>query len=136
MASFQEIAQLLISSWALDQEDLLIPVSDGVFDRALKTIADEGLLPGWASEALHFSNSRVGMRCVETPDILEWAQLALLTSVPNPTYQFTEVQVDARTASRLIQWLDVPEDQARRIGSRMREVVKKELTQSRMQIAV
>jgi hypothetical protein len=69
------------------------------------------------------------MRCIETPDILEWAQLALLTSVPNPTYQFAEIRVDSPTAARLIEWLNVPEDQARRIGRRLREIVKQELTE-------
>jgi hypothetical protein len=134
MANFQEIAQLLISSWALNDNTSRIPVTHGALDRALKAVKDEGLLPDWAAQELHFADTRVGLRCVETPDLLEWAQLGLLTSVPNPTYQFAEVQLDRKTALRLLEWLNVPEDQARRIGTLMGTVVKAELTEEASEV--
>jgi hypothetical protein len=127
MGTFQDIAQLLVSSWALAQPDeSRIPVSHGAFDRVLKKVFDEGLLPSWASDGLHFSDTRVGMRCVELPDILEWAQLGELTSAPNPTYRYAEVQVNENTAAKLVRWLDVPEDQARHLGRRMKELIDTE----------
>ncbi len=130
MATPQDVAQLIVSSLVIaDPNDSRVPVGHGVLDRALKTAADEKLLPEWAIEALHFANTRVGMRCVELTDILGWAQFAELTSTPNPSYQYVVLQVNERTAARLLQWIEVPEEQARSIGQRLRAIVKAELTQ-------
>jgi hypothetical protein len=62
-------------------------------------------------------------------DILEWAQLAELTAAPNPTYRYAEIQVNQTTASRLIRWLNVSEEDARSLGVCVRDIVAREVAQ-------
>jgi hypothetical protein len=129
MATYQQLAQLLISSWKLAEPRCnRVPVSHGLLDKALQSAADDALLPDWASRSLHFANTRVGLRCVELPDILEWAQLAELTSSPNPTYRYAEIQLDEDTARKILSWLNVDEATAESLGRRIQQVIDTEST--------
>jgi hypothetical protein len=129
MGSLHELAQLLVASWRITGEERRIPTSHGVLDQALKAIADQKLLPAWAQEHLHFADSRVGLQCVELPSILDWAQTADLTSAPNPSYRYTEVQVSSRIARKLLRELNVSEEQAQRLGHALRESTQKAMSQ-------
>lgn len=124
MDRLHEIAQLLVSSWVLGSDaesDKAIPTSHGVLDVAIRALTTRTEFPAWAKEELHFADSRIGMQCVELPAILDWAQLADLTSVPNPWYQVTEVQVTKPTARKLLKRLrGVSEEQAAALGKLLR----------------
>src|ERR1035437_6192946 len=81
-------SELLMSAWVLSGEqpdDMSMPSSHGVLDRALQAAFEQGAFPEWAREALHFADSRVGLRCVELPEMLAWAQSAQMTAAPNPS---------------------------------------------------
>lgn len=128
MSTPQEIAQLLICSWTLaDPMQRRIPVNNGVLDKAIKSAVGDKLFPDWAEGSLHFADTRVGLRCIELPDILEWAQLAELTSSPNPSYRYAEVQVDERTARRIISWLGFDETAAQSLGKRIQREIGREM---------
>jgi hypothetical protein len=121
MGNLHELAQLLISAWLITGDERRIPTSHGVLDQALKMATDKGLLPSWAQDQLHFTDSRVGLQCVELPSILDWAQMADLTSAPNPSYRYTEVQVSPRIARKFLKDLNVSQDEAQQLGRLLRE---------------
>lgn len=124
MGSHHELAQLLVASWAISGSERRIPTSHGVLDHALKLVAEQGLLPAWAKEHLHFSDSRVGLQCVELPSILDWAQMADLTSAPNPSYRYTEVRVSPRVARKLLKDLSLTEAEAQQLGQELRKSIE------------
>jgi hypothetical protein len=122
MSELHSLAKLLVCSWTLgetERQDL--PTSHGILDRALQLVRDEGSFPEWVWRELHFADSRVGLQCVELPDILDWAQTAELTEVRNPSYRGTRIKIDQRTARRLLASLRVSEDEASRWGRTLRE---------------
>jgi hypothetical protein len=124
MDRIHDLAQLLVSSWSLaasQDQARLIPTSHGIFDRALKMVADEGLLPSWAMERLHFVDSRIGLQCVELPVILDWAQKSELTAAPNPSYRTTHVQVSPAVARKLLRRISVGEVEAQKLGQGLRD---------------
>lgn len=102
MLTIDRLAQLIVSSWKLGNEDSRIPTSCGILDRALRIAIEQKAFPDWARNELHFVDSRIGLQCVELPSILEWAQRAQLTAAPNPSYQYTDVQVSTKVAKRLL----------------------------------
>jgi len=118
MKKIQNIAQLLVASWSLSGKTR-IPTSHGALDRALKDAYEAGMFPAWATDELHFVDSRVGMQCVELPEILEWAQDAQFTTAPNPSYQYTEIQISNRVAVKLLQRVGVSQEDARKLGSQV-----------------
>ena len=122
MNRFFDIAQFLVSSWALVGQHKL-PTSDGILDNALKTACDRGSLPDWVSNELHFADLRTGLRCIELPAILEWAQNGELTSAPNPSYRSAEIKVSDRVAKVILRRLNVQEEDARKLG----EILKEEI---------
>ena len=80
-----DTTELLIASWILGEGGDRIPASHGILDRALKIAVEREAFPDWFREELHFVDSRVGLQCVELPELLDWAQTALLTTAPNPS---------------------------------------------------
>lgn len=125
MSRLHDIAQLLIACWAVSGEDKNIPTSHGLLDRVLKTAYDEKILPEWARKELHFVDSRIGLQCVELPAILDWAQKAQLTTAPNPSYRFTEVQISSWAARKLLQGLQLSETKAKVLGNLLRNGLEK-----------
>ena len=122
MNGLHRLARLLICSWTLGEtEGQDLPTSHGILDRALQLAREEGIFPEWAWTELHFADSRVGLQCVELPDILDWAQTAELTEVPNPSYRRTRIKIDQVTARRLLANLRVSEEEARRWGKVLHE---------------
>ncbi len=117
------LAQLLVSSWQLGGGDSRIPTSHGLLDRALRIAIARKAFPEWARSELHFVDSRIGLQCIELPSILDWAQRAQLTAAPNPSYQFTDVQVSDRVAKRLLIGLGVSIDDAKSWGKILQEAV-------------
>ena len=79
--------------------------------------------PAWVRGQLHFVDSRIGLRCVELPDLLGWAQRAQLTSAPNPSYQSTQVQVSDKVARQILRDLNVTEEEAIKWGELLRQFV-------------
>jgi hypothetical protein len=116
MDRLHDVARLLISSLALasGKDKSQIPTSHGILDRAIRDALE--LFPEWARKEIHIADSRVGWQCVELPAILGWAQAAELTSAPNPSYRFTQLQVSPRVAQILLKRLDVPEAAAKLLG--------------------
>lgn len=119
------LAQLLVASWRLSEGTSRIPTSHGILDRALKAVVRDGELPQWASEALNFIDSRVGLQCAELPEVLDWAQRSQLTTAPNPSYETTEVQISERVARHLLGGLQVSVEEAERLGKALRSNVLK-----------
>jgi hypothetical protein len=101
-----------------------LPTSHGILDRALELAKAKNALPEWFWSNLHFADSRVGLQCVELPEILDWAQTAELTEVPNPSYRRTRVKVNTATARRLLDDLGVSPDEAVAWGETLRAAAK------------
>ena len=86
---------------------------------------ETGAFPEWARGKLHFVDSRIGLQCVEIPDILEWAQRSQLTSAPNPSYETTEVQISDRVARHLLGQLGIRQEDAKSWGATLRTEMRK-----------
>jgi hypothetical protein len=123
MKKLHEFAQLLVASWRLGANKNKIPTSHGVLDRALKIAYDQNAFPEWARSSLRFTDSRVGIQCVELPEILDWAQSAELTSAPNPSYSVADIKVSDRAARILLRRIGVDETQARSLGAILENAV-------------
>lgn len=120
--------EVLITSWILGGEGGRdrIPTSHGILDRALRTAIERGAFPPWVRDELNFVDSRIGLRCVELSSLLNWAQRALLTTAPNPTCHWTQVQISRGAARRILSEHDVPEEEAIGWGGILREAVDRE----------
>jgi hypothetical protein len=123
MTRIHDVAQLLVSCWVLSGEDRSIPTSNGLLDRALKSVAQDKAFPEWMRHELRFVDSRIGLQCVELPAILDWAQRAELTSAPNPSYETTHIQVSDRVAYQLIRCLGVADEEAASWGRGLRDAI-------------
>ena len=124
MTRMHDVAQLLVSCWVLSGKDRSMPTSHGLLDRALMAVAEEEAFPDWMRGELHFVDSRIGLQCVELPDVLDWAQRSELTSAPNPSYETTQIQVSERVAHYLIRHLGVSEEDAKTWGRGLRDAVE------------
>jgi hypothetical protein len=117
-----QLAKVLVCSWVLGGDDPQeLPTSHGILDRALEIAKIRRALPSWFWEQVHFADSRVGLQCVELPDILDWAQTAELTEVPNPTYRRTRIKVSAEVARRMLEDLGLTPVEAAVWGKALRE---------------
>jgi hypothetical protein len=132
MKRLHEFAQLLVASWKIGTKDNKIPTSHGILDRALKAALDQNALPEWAKDSLRFTDARVGIQCVELPEILDWAQTAELTSAPNPSYSQADIKVSENVALILLRRLGVDEVQARNLGAILRAASKDASEESRL----
>jgi hypothetical protein len=67
-----DVAELVVASWRLANGGERMPTSHGVLDRALKDLVEaEADLPTWVLDSLTFADTRVGLRCLELPEILD-----------------------------------------------------------------
>lgn len=123
MDKLQDLTEVIVASWILSGGESRMPSSHGLMDRALKTATERGAF-GSLAEPLHFADSRVGLQCVELPAILDWAQRSQLTTAPNPSYHFTEVQISSRAAQAILADLGISPEDAIRWGNLLREGVK------------
>jgi len=122
MNRLHELAELLICSWTLGgDEGGELPTSHGILDRTLELAKEKNALPEWFWSAIHFADSRVGLQCVELPDILDRAQTAELTEVPNPTYRRTRVKITQSLARRLLTDLGISHEVAAKWGKELRQ---------------
>jgi hypothetical protein len=125
MDRLHDVARLLVASLVLAKKDAgerqRIPTSHGVLDRAIQNTLPQ--FPDWAREQIHLSDSRVGLRCVELPEILAWAQAAELITAPNPYYREAELNASPHVATVLLRRLGVSADEAIRLGEEiLREI--------------
>lgn len=127
MRELYNIAELVVASWKLANDEERLPTSQGILDRALKKLVESDTLPKWVSENLTFADTRIGLRCLELPEILDCAQESQLTSVPNYTYETTVIKVDEPTCLRLIRDLDIHKSDAETWGSELRKAVNQVL---------
>jgi hypothetical protein len=116
-------AELLTALWSLGSGEDRLPTSHGILDRALKDCLAE--IPQVLRNGLSFSDTNVGLRCFQLPDILLAAQEALLTSEPNPTYLSTLVTLDEDGARQIVVSHGISTIQARKIGEHLKESVNK-----------
>jgi hypothetical protein len=126
MANLKQIADVLIGSWTVANEGAPLPTGQGVLDRALKRVIDQGNFPEYVRKALHFVPTTVGVRCAELRAILVWAQAAEQTSDPNPSYMVTKPKGSHEAALGLLYDVDIDEEDARRWGQALAEAVKLE----------
>lgn len=131
MIETYNLAELIVASWKLANANERIPTSHGILDRALRDLVDQASdIPSWVRESLTFADTRVGLRCLELPEILDRAQESYLTSEPNPTYVSTAVKIDELVSLRILRDLGIGAEQARAWGLRLKavadDVVKKD----------
>jgi hypothetical protein len=117
-----DVAELVVASWKLANGGERMPTSHGILDRALNELVTDPELPKWVGNSLTFADTRVGLRCLELPEILDSAQENGLTSEPNPTYVTTAIKIDDLICRRMLRDLEISEDAARRWGARIKEV--------------
>jgi len=85
MIETYNLAELIVASWKLANANERIPTSHGILDRALRDLIDQDPdIPSWVKEGLTFADTRVGLRCLELPEILDRAQESFLTSEAKP----------------------------------------------------
>jgi hypothetical protein len=128
MARLQDIAELLLASWVLSDEDPAdatpLPANQGVLDRALQQAIQNGAFPPSWQKRLHFVDSRVGLKCVELPSIIAVAQSAQFTSDPNPSYETTRSKVRLRAARALLRrHQEISEAQVKSWGEALHKAV-------------
>jgi hypothetical protein len=124
MPQVYDVAELLVAAWKLANPERRMPTSHGILDHALKDLVDnETQLPEWVRSTLTFADTRVGLRCLELPEILDGAQENGLTTEPNPTYVTTAIKVDPLICRRMLRDLRVDEAVARHLGERIRITV-------------
>ena len=63
---------------------------------------------------------------MELPSLLNWAQRAQLTTAPNPSYQYTQVQISRKAALQILSEHDVSEEDATQWGTVLRLAVAAE----------
>lgn len=120
-----DVAELVVASWKLANGAERMPTSHGILDNALRDLLkDEPDVPAWVRDTLTFADTRVGLRCLELPELLDAAQENGLTSEPNPTYVTTAIKVDELLCRRMLRDLGVSEDSARRWGDRIRKTAE------------
>lgn len=126
MKDVLEIAELLVAAWVLGAHDPqrpgAIPTSHGVLDRALKMAVQDGAFSEWG-QRLHFADSRVGLQCVELPEVLTCAQRAEFTTAPNPSYRQTDVRVGPSVARRILARRRIDASAATEWGRKLHEAV-------------
>jgi hypothetical protein len=123
MIETYNLAELIVASWKLANANERIPTSHGILDRALHDLIDHAPdIPNWVKESLTFADTRVGLRCLELPAILDSAQESFLTSEPNPTYVSTAVKIDELVSLRILRELGLEPEQARTWGRRLKAV--------------
>jgi hypothetical protein len=133
MDRLHDVARLLVSSLVLANADNVrrIPTSHGLLDKAIQNSLQR--FPAWAREEIHMADSRIGLRCVELPEILGWAQAAELTSAPNPYYREMELSASPYVARVLLKRLGVEPDDARLLGQEILQSIesgKKEINEA------
>jgi hypothetical protein len=124
------LARLLVCSWALGgDEPLDLPTAHGVLDRALQLARALNALPSWFWDHVHFADSRVGLVCIELPDLLDWAQTAELTEAPSPASRRTRLKVGPALARRMLADLGVAATDAAAWGKVLRSATAQALTE-------
>ncbi len=123
MRHLLDITELLVASWILGDGGDRIPASHGILDRALEIAVEREAFPSWVRDRLNFADSRVGLQCVELPELLDWAQRAQITTAPNPSYHSTQVQISREAALQMLSDLNIAEEDAIRWGRLLREAV-------------
>jgi hypothetical protein len=122
------LAQLIYSSWIIsgdeDRPIESIPTHGGVLDYALRDLKEQGVLPDWASNLLHFVVTNTGLVCLELPQIQKIATEAKLTSDPNPSYTRSDIEVSLLVAQRCLARLSIAETEAKEIGDRLRTAIR------------
>jgi hypothetical protein len=115
-----DAAEIIVAAWRLANPTVKIPTSHGILDIALRAMVEEEGVPKWFTDHLTFADTRIGIRCLELPAILDCAQESCLTSEPNPTYVTTAVKVDEVVCRRILRDFGIAEADARRWGQALR----------------
>ncbi len=116
----QDMAEVLVAAWVLSghRKDA-IPVSRGIFDRALQLAMHEGAFPETWRKLLHFVDARAGLMCVELEEILDAAQRATIVE-PNASYLILHVNILPQTARLLLRRQGISESDAASWGMLLR----------------
>jgi hypothetical protein len=132
------LAEFIVAAWRLaNGAGKRMPTSHGILDRALADVlSKEPAIPAWVKDNLTFADTRVGLRCLELPGILDSAQESFLTSEPNPTYAATAIKVDDLICRRMLRDIGVGTEDAIRWGRRLREVAEAAVAEDGLQPAV
>jgi hypothetical protein len=125
MNQAHRLAKVLLGSWTLGGDGPSpLPTAYGLFDRVLQIARERNALPGWFWAEVHFAESRVGLRCVELPEILNWAQSAELTDAPGLPHRTMGVKISPAVARRMLADLQVTPEEAARWGQVLREAAR------------
>lgn len=122
MRSNYDVAELLVASWKIANGSERMPTSHGILDAALRELikAQHNDLPAWFAGGLTFADTRVGLRCLELPAILDCAQESCLTSEPNSSYVTTAIKADDIVCRSILMDLEVDIDLARTWGEQLK----------------
>jgi hypothetical protein len=131
------LAEFIVAIWRLaNGAGKRMPTSHGILDRALaELVKAETGVPAWVKDNLTFADTRVGLRCLELPGILDCAQESFLTSEPNPTYAATAIKVDDIICRRMLRDIGVKDEDATRWGARLKKTAEDAIAEDDLQPA-
>lgn len=99
--NLQRLADIIVASWVVSQGKRKLPAAQGVLDRALREAVSRGAFPG-AFQELRFNETAFGVYSPELEAALDWANSALLTSSPNPSYESAEINLSREAAIAIL----------------------------------
>lgn len=80
-----------------------IPISDGSLDRAMKEAIDQKGISDRISKSLNFSDTRIGLRCVELPALEQVAINALIIEPQPPEYIHDKFSITSKGAKKILE---------------------------------
>lgn len=118
-----ELATFVAALWAIGPgRSELIPDVAGVLDLALQDIQDD--LPPLIAGQLHFSETAVGVRCLELPQIVDWMQYAHLIEYDGSTFTKLRIMITEDTARMTMIDLGFMSAQYEPVAQRFYDAVK------------
>lgn len=96
------LSDLLIATWRVSQPGRPLPHGQGCLDEALRTAIERGAF-STEFEELSFLQSPLGTYCPELIRIIDFANMSLLISTPNPTYLAATINLSMAAAEAILE---------------------------------
>jgi hypothetical protein len=116
------LADVLIATWRVSQADRPLPQGQGLLDQALKSAIDRGAFPGQFKD-LTFLNTPLGIYCPDLLGVLDYANMSLLITTPNPTYKEAQINLSREAAEAILEEQGIRLEDAKEWGTVLGQVL-------------